>query len=33
MSMKIIAIISTLAFAAPAFAEDMQMDMSKVVNN
>jgi uncharacterized protein (DUF305 family) len=29
MSMKIIAIISTLAFAAPAFAEDMQMDMSK----
>ncbi|MET3853625.1 DUF305 domain-containing protein [Rhizobium sp. OAE497] len=29
MSMKIIAIISALAFAAPAFAEDMQMDMSK----
>jgi len=29
MSMKIIALISTLAFAAPACAEDMQMDMSK----
>ena len=29
MSMKIIVLISTLAFAAPAFAEDMQMDMSK----
>jgi len=27
--MKIIALISTLAFAAPACAEDMQMDMSK----
>jgi uncharacterized protein (DUF305 family) len=26
--MKIIALISTLAFTAPAFAEDMQMDMS-----
>jgi len=29
MSMKIIALVSTLAFAVPAFAEDMQMDMSK----
>jgi len=29
MSMKIIALISTLAFAAPACAENMQMDMSK----
>ena len=29
MSMKIIALISTLAFAAPACAEDLQMDMSK----
>ena len=29
MSMKIIALLSTLAFAAPACAEDMQMDMSK----
>ncbi|MFP3542677.1 DUF305 domain-containing protein [Rhizobium sp. SIMBA_035] len=29
MSMKIIALISTLAFAAPACAEDIQMDMSK----
>jgi uncharacterized protein (DUF305 family) len=27
--MKIIALISTLAFTAPASAEDMQMDMSK----
>jgi uncharacterized protein (DUF305 family) len=27
--MKIIALISTLAFAAPACAEDLQMDMSK----
>ena len=29
MSMKIITLLSALAFAAPAFAEDMQMDMSK----
>lgn len=33
MSMKIIALISTLAFAAPACAEDMQMDMSKPMGN
>jgi uncharacterized protein (DUF305 family) len=31
--MKIIALISTLAFAAPACAEDMQMDMSKPMGN